>query len=276
MRPFAAALLLAVSALCAWKLDAVGAGLPAGAASADPLSRVIGSAREAVGDTLFIKADEYFHGGVMHEHHRDESAADLAREGVFRKEGREHEARGDWISEVDHAIHAHELMHLTKEKRQEMLPFFKWATSLDPYNVEAVLTAAYWLDREFGKMPEAAALLEKGVRDNPDSWELEHALAKMLSRDASGAGAAEPHFREALRKSAQKPLEDFERVSLEFDRAENLAALGRRDEALAAYERAARYFDSKTTEHLQSVIRDKIKQLSGASVIASEAKQSMA
>ena len=52
---------------------------------ADPLSHFVGSAKEAFGDTLFLKADAYFHGGVM-DHDRDmeseeEVQKETAREG---------------------------------------------------------------------------------------------------------------------------------------------------------------------------------------------------
>ena len=184
----------------------------------DPLTRLVGSAKEAVGDTLFLKADEYFHGGVEDEEHHDENVRDIKREGLL--ENKEQREPSDWIDRINRQVHAHELRYLTSGRRKEMLPFFAWGTSLDPHNVEAILTSAYWLDSEFGKTAEAADLLERGIRDNVDSWELEQALAKIYGRDKATWDRAYTHYRAALQKSSDKKLENFERLQLSHDQIE--------------------------------------------------------
>ena len=231
----------------------------------DPLSRLVGSAKEVIGDTLFVKADIYFHGGVMHGHPHDESAETLETEGVFHEaKQRPEEAPGDWIAKINREIQTHTLMHLSKEKRKEMLPFFALSTALDPRNVEAVLTAAYWLEHEFGKTEDAIELLKKGVRDNPSSWETENALGRLYFRQKKDWTLAEWHLREAVRKSESGKIENFERVQISYYLGETYLALGKKNEALGAYRNASRYFDGKTTLFLQSVILNKIKELSAA------------
>ncbi len=235
----------------------------AAAEPVDPLSRFVGSAKEAFGDTLFLKADVYFHGGVLHEHHHDDSSEALEKEGVFHEEKEPaEEMPKDWIAKINHKIQVHELMHLNKDKRKEMLPFFAMATTLDPHNVEAVLTTAYWLYSEFGKPEDAANLLKKGIRDNPSSWEMENALARFFERKKEWA-SAEEHFRKALEKTSSGKIENFERVDMNYRLAETRLKLGKKREALEAYREASRYFDNKTTPFLQSVILRNIKELSG-------------
>ncbi len=192
--------------------------------AADPLFLALGSAKEAVGDTLFIRADEYFHGGVMEKHHHDKSVEDVHREGILSSKKEEALGRmpADWIDRVNGQVRATQDSHLTKEKRKEMLPFFKWATDLDPHNVEAILTTAYWLEKEFEKPDEARALLEKGVRDNPSSWELESEFAKALLK-CGDIASSKIHLRAALTKSLDAKLEDFERRSL-VNRIKELSA----------------------------------------------------
>ena len=80
-------------------------------------------------------------------------------------------------------------MHLSDEKKIEMLPFFALSTKLDPRNIEAVLTAAYWLDTRFDKTAEAVKTLKKGVEDNPDSWEIENALAGIYEHSTGYDGS---------------------------------------------------------------------------------------
>ena len=231
--------------------------------SEDPLSNFLGSAKEAFGDTLFLKADAYFHGGVIEKKHHDETAESIEKEGTIT-DAKETagEAPQDWIAGVNREVQVHEIRHLTKEKRKEMLPFFAIATALDPRNVDAVLTTAYWLENEFGKTADAADVLKKGLSDNPDSWEIENALGRLSFRQKNRVFAA-AHLREAVRKSVSVKMEPYERVDLQYHLAEAVLAAGDKEEALAAYREASRFFDGKTTPFLRSTILEKIKELSG-------------
>lgn len=216
MKPaFFAVLSFAAAVFLAATIDARSYTPGESGAVSDPLFLALGSAKEAVGDTLFLRADEYFHGGVLEKNHHDESAEDVEREGILPPEnGAAPVVQGDWIDGINRQIHATQEKHLEKEKRKEMLPFFKWATELDPHNIEAILTTAFWLDKEFDKPGEAMALLETGVRDNPTSWELESELAKSHLKVGDKA-SAEAHLKAALSKSAGQDLEDFQRRGLE-------------------------------------------------------------
>ena len=224
----------------------------------DPLSRFIGSAKEAFGDTLFIRADSYFHGGVPHEHHHDDSAVEVEKEGALGFETEE--APGDWIARINHDIQTHELIHLTKAKRVEMLPFFVLSTSLDPHNIEAVLTTAFWLEREFDRPEDASQLLKKGVLDNPDSWEIDSALGQFYFRRKKYV-QAEEHLRAALKKLGTAPIENYKHMDLYYYLAEGCLAQGKKIEALEAYRAAVRFFDEKITPFLRSSIRNKITEL---------------
>ena len=236
----------------------------AAATPADPLAHFVGSAEEAFGDTLFIKADAYFHGGVVDRDHHDESAEDLQKEGVVSEDHDKAEtAPRDWWEKINSRIQTHETIHLAKEKRREMLPFFAMATAMDPHNVEAVLTTAHWLDTEFGKTEDALSLLQKGIRDNPDSWEIENALGRIAFRRKEFKAATQ-HFEKALQKAGGAPLEKYQHVDLSYHLAEAMLALGDRERALASYQDAARFFDSKTAPYLQGAIQERIKELSAA------------
>ena len=223
-----------------------------------PLSRWVGSAQEAFGDALFLKAETYFHGGVVEEGHHDDSAEDLEKEGVLGKGG---STSTDWISRINQHVHTNEVMHLNKEKRVEMLPFFAMSTALDPHNVDAVLTTAFWLDREFGKTDDALEVLKTGSRDNPDAWEIEYSMGRIYFR-LNEVAVSEQHFREAARRSRSVSLEEHERMDMNYRWAQALETLGRKTEALNVYQEAGRHFDEKTAPFLQGAIREKIKELS--------------
>ena len=171
------------------------------------------------------------------------------------------EKPADWIAAINSAIQTHDEIHLAKDKRKEMLPFFALATAMDPYNMEAVLTTAHWLEKEFDKPGDAVRLLEKGVVDNPASWEIENALGRYYVRRKDHV-FAERHLREAIRKLGTGPAQPYERMTLYYTLAESCLAQGKKAQALEAYRESTHFFDEKTTAFLPLAIRAKIKELS--------------
>lgn len=225
----------------------------------DPLSRFVGSAAEGVGDTLFLKADEYYHGGIEDEHHEDKTEDDLLRGGHL-DEGRTHnEEPTGWIDRLRHGIEVHDLRHLEKEERAEMLPFFAAAAALDPHNVEAILTASYWLERQFGKTEEAGALLEKAVRDNSQDWQVWNALARYRERRQASAADLEALYAKADALAGEVSGPD--RAELLFRLAEARVKLGRKEDAIRDLEKALDRSDASVTDFFRGKISDRIKEL---------------
>ena len=58
-----------------------------------------------------------------------------------------------------------------------MLPWLKLSADLDPHNIDAYLTASYWLRRTLDQPNEAEDFLRQGLRANPDSFEIMLELA---------------------------------------------------------------------------------------------------
>ena len=247
--------LLLAAAFMARTLDARAPRADAGIAVEDVLGRFLGGAREAVGDTLFIRADDYYHGGVIEE--REESAAEHAREGHIREASK---PAADWIERVNDRVRSHEHYHLAGDEKKEMLPFFALATSLDPHNVEAVLTTAYWLEREFKKPEEAERVLAKGAADNPDSWEVPFQLANLYFRKGDKA-AAGPRFAEALAKSRGRQVERYYALDMRWFLGQCLEAEGRGAEALPLYREAMGLFRENESPKLKDELAARIAAL---------------
>ena len=219
------------------------------------LNRILGSAKEAVGDTLFLKADAYYHGGVTPE--TVETREELEREGAIG--GRE-PALADWISRINRKIRSHEHIHLVKDKQKEMLPFFALATALDPHNIEAFLTTAYWLDRHFGQADDAIEVLKKGILNNPDNWELEFNLANLYFLRKKDYAASERRYLEAIRK-AGGGIERHFRADLYYYLAESCLFEGKKADALDAYQKALRAFEGGPSAPLKEKIQAKVQEL---------------
>ncbi len=221
-------------------------------------SRILGSAKEVVGDTLFLKADSYFHGGIAEKF--DEHDEDLTKEGFVGGEA-EKKTASDWIGAVNERIQSHEHSHLAVDKRKEMLPFLALSISLDPHNIEAILSTAYWLDSQFGKTDEAIRTLEKGTRDNPDSWELERQTAELYLLKKHDAVSAERHYRAALKRSETEVLDAFERLNIYYHLGDAFALQKKNGEAGVAYRSALEYMDPQKPLALAGLIREKIDAL---------------
>ena len=177
------------------------------------LARTIGSAKEAIGDTFFLKADSYYHGGVAEGSEEEREAEDK-------------KAPGDWIETVNRQVRSYEHRELDKDLQKEMLPFFAMATRLDPHNIEAILTTAYWLDRNFNKTDAAIEVLTKGLKDNSDAWEIDLDMAKIYFQRKKDYALAKRFCLEALRKSEGKKMGARDKANIDFYLRESDARLG--------------------------------------------------
>ncbi len=231
--------------------------------SGDLLYQLIGGAQEVVGDTFFLKADSYFHGGAEHTF--------SAEEEHFHKEGEEdhdedshQEAKtvlaSDWIAAVNHQVHITKHRHLTESEIKEMLPFLNLSVQLDPYNVEAILATAYWLERHLHKTEEALGVLKQGLKNNPTSWEINYHIGSIYFKTKGSVAESTPYFEEALRQI--KDPEAPEAAEPTYFLAEAYAAQNRQAEALLVYQKALTLFKDKNSAVIQQTIRDKIKQIS--------------
>ena len=230
----------------------------------DALFRFVGSAKEAVGDTLFLKADSYYHGGG--EMHYEETPGELEKEG--RVEHREEEsayaeeAASDWIAGINHQIKSYEHYHLAKTEQKEMLPFFALATSLDPHNVEAILTAAYWLDSHLGKTDAAIETLLKSEKSNPDAWEIDDSLAKIYFSRLKNYSAGEKYFFDAIQKAQSRAVDEHTIADLYFHLAESRRLQNKKEEALQAYRSALAHLKDTDPLSFKKTVDDKIRELS--------------
>ena len=112
---------------------------------------VFGSGRTALGQTLYQRADVYFHGGVANS---------------------EHPAFTDCFQRWAETIAPHRHVHATSATIFETLPWYQWATQLDPQNVDAWLDAAYAAG-VMAQRPELAdRILTEGLRHNPRHFQL--------------------------------------------------------------------------------------------------------
>ncbi len=225
----------------------------------DALNRFIGGIKEGIGDTLFLKADAYFHGGVSG--HGAESAVDLVKEGQIHETHAETADKSDWISKINHEVKAHEHYHLKRDEKKEMLPFLALATRLDPYNIDAILTTSYWLSDHLGKDKEAIEVLEKGIENNPSEWALEASLAALYLKKIGDYPRAIAHYQQAIHKALKKNTEQNEVADLYSYLGDCYIKEGNTILGMEAFRAALDLLTDVRYEKLKSAIRLKINRL---------------
>ena len=152
-------------------------GLVSGSADIPSVAeQVLGSARALVGNRMVIEADRYFHQGVGH------TAERVTVSKVMMK-------WGDAISPKQHTV-------LAGGDLEEIMPWFRFATKIDPQNVEAYVTAAYWFVRN-GHPDRAKKVLDEALEKNPNDQRILLALGHAF-RHAGMPAAAEVAYRQAL------------------------------------------------------------------------------
>ncbi len=177
----------------------------------DVLFTIFGQLRHDIGAVLYLKADEYYHGGTHHshgeEHHLEDDACctEVARLGEPRhahahehEHEHEHPERaaaagpGDLFARVIRAITTHSVIHLQGAQSSEMLPWFYLATLFDPQCVQAYVVGGFWLGMELGKVDEGIAFLRRGLRNNPSAWEIYAQMGELyfISKKDYGKSAA--------------------------------------------------------------------------------------
>ncbi len=152
----------------ACRVNPVAAGLATG--SDTVIGRVLGSTRVFIGKDLFDEADTYFHLGVAH-----------AGRPAFRD---------SWYQATARVVAPDRHVHPEGASIYEVMPWLRFATEVDPHNVEAYLAIAFWLAGQ-GKRPDLAArsLLE-AQRNNPTDYRILMERARLYIQDQDDLHAA--------------------------------------------------------------------------------------
>jgi len=121
--------------------------------------QVFGASRMAFSSSFFTEADNYFHMGVGH---------------VLPKA-----ITNDFIQSWRAAIQPSGHVHAEGLAVREIMPWLEFAVRTNPHNVDAYLTAAYWLGVA-GRSDLAERVLMQGQQDNPGDYRMLGERAKML------------------------------------------------------------------------------------------------
>lgn len=123
-------------------------------------ARFLGAGREALGHSFFDEADTYFHLGVGHVRHEALSNT------LFQT----------WGKAIQPSGHEHAAGHDVRE----ILPWMRLATDMDPHNVDAYLTTAFWVATAIRRPDVAESILLEAQRENPRDYRILNERARLL------------------------------------------------------------------------------------------------
>jgi tetratricopeptide (TPR) repeat protein len=185
------------------------------------LGRLLGESRRAFGEKLNIEADRYFHRGVRHP---------------------ERLAFVDYIQRLRDEVQPRSHEHLSDTETFEVMPWLRFATRMDPHNVNAYLGAAFWTAAQDGYLDQAMGILDEARKENPENYRIPLQRGTILLHygnidDASRA------FDRALRLWPAAPRVDDEQKRIDLAALLNYRGFlyeveGQREDALHCYRRS--------------------------------------
>ena len=199
--------------------------------------RLLGESRRALSGDLEIEADRYFHRGVRHVERR---------------------AFTDFIQRIKDQVQPREHMHLSRARTVEIMPWLRFATRLDPHDVNAYLGAAFWVGQQKGLVQQALSILDEARRNNPRDYRIALQRGQILlhAGDIDGARRA---FDAALRlwpgtKGVSARQKRVDLASILNYRGFIYELDGRNDRALACYRASLRL--RPESHGLERIIRE--------------------
>jgi hypothetical protein len=182
--------------------------------SAGVLVALMGDSRRLFAHEFFAKADAYFHSGfypTIFDYQKPGTESDLKEESHDKPAGAKEEKETsflgppkDWIDRFGRNFYPTVHTHLHGGNEREMLPWLKLAADLDPHEIDAYLTASYWLRTSLNKPHEAEQFLRQGQIANPDSYEILLELGRIYLFSYSNSFVARNILMEGRQKWRQQ------------------------------------------------------------------------
>jgi len=182
---------------------------------------LFGEGRRLFANEFFVMADVYFHSGyypsIFDRQDTDRDVADPAHGKADDSNSTSDDFLGpppDWIAALDrHFVpnrHTHLSSggpsgHVKEVEVQEILPWLKLASDMNPQMIETYTVGAYWLSR-LHMFAQARDFLFEGLHNNPGNSELLFDLGSLYNKDFHDANRARNVWMAGLRCwEAQSP-----------------------------------------------------------------------
>ena len=175
---------------------------------------LFGEGRRLFANEMFDMADAYFHSGyypsIFDKSVADHDVADPAKGKTEDEDSTSDDFLGpppDWLAALERQFVPNKHTHLDsggptgrvrENEVQEILPWLKLATDMNPQMIDSYTVGVYWL-RRLHKPEQARDFLFEGLRNNPDNSELLLDLGLLYDKDFHDSNRARNTWLAALR-----------------------------------------------------------------------------
>ncbi|MEA3488981.1 MAG: tetratricopeptide repeat protein [Candidatus Omnitrophota bacterium] len=253
---------LVLTILIAPKIGAYNQAFMAGRAERDVpvFLRLFGEGRNIVSNLSVMQADLYFHGGVAHvdcDHMRQTAMGQADIEDEHGEgEKRPELSPFNILFRISEQTEITSHVHLHGDRVKEVIPWLYYSAEIDPHNVMAYTLTAFYLADRLNKVSEGIAFLREGLRNNPESWQINAEIGRIYFEHFRNYEAAERYLKRAMELQRKVPHDKFqERYVLSF-LAYTYQDMGREKDALPLYRRLEKLFPKS------KVFKEKIMELS--------------
>jgi tetratricopeptide (TPR) repeat protein len=173
---------------------------PADITAAKALLGAFREIRVTLADFAWIRVDKYFHSSITPEEH------EMIHPG--HPEHMHQHTGGDDNEGKDEHLHGQALSRINHDA--ELMPLIKVVITLDPQFLEAYRVGSWWLWKKLNAPQQAIALLQEGIQNNPDKYELNYDLGLLYFHKLNDYKNAKIQFRLASRKK----MENWDRANV--------------------------------------------------------------
>ncbi len=256
-----------------------------GISGRDFLFKTLGEAKNLISDISYLKADEYYHGGLKHKEcklgdnysepqahgilaGREEKADELKDDHEHDDECEEFEefleteylkrkfSRFNILFRVGRAIPVHTHKHLYGNEERELIPWLYYAVKLNPHNIEAYVVGGYWVGSRLGRVDEALNFLMEGIRYNPNVWQIYSEIGNLYFHQKKDYQQAVKFYSKAA------SLIEFDQDADKYDKSHIFTFLGASYENIGRFDKALEYYRLDTALFpVHEGIAERIKKL---------------
>jgi tetratricopeptide (TPR) repeat protein len=174
--------------------------------SDDDIQLFLGEGRRMFANQFFVMGDVYFHSGyypsIFDEHETNLDVVAPSQGQAEDSDSTSDDFMGkpkDWIDAFgrNFSPNAHTHLdsggatgHLKPAGIQEILPWLKLASDMNPQMIETYTVGAYWLRHSLHNPKEAEAFLRDGLRHNPGNYQLLFDLGDLYNENYHDTNSA--------------------------------------------------------------------------------------
>ncbi len=181
---------------------------------------LLGQFRTNLDAYLWLKTEDYLHSGITYRPYTETELASGKQDIEANVGGFAAHSDGptlippkekDWrgiFGDLERNIQPYRPGPAQHGDPQELIPWYRVQTIINPRDVNAYVTCAFFLADFAGRPKEALAFLDEGIRNNPNDFEMQEAVGQLYFEKWKNCDRAIPCLEKAISLGKQLPTRD--------------------------------------------------------------------